>query len=275
MNNILKTLGIFIIFLVSVFDTNAFADPSTDPSSSQPIEEITIEEATVDLTSRFVLSTMGPSALQVFVSKEITDLDQPDYSNYTKPFPYIYHKSKYFFSFSAFIALIVAIAYLTYIVSDGIFKSQRSGQFLGSRWNKVFILIKVLVAFVLVMPLNINLSGGQNGEYMSGAQFVVIKLFGYSNEAGKSINETFQRSQPRMFPNMPMPPNSYVLRDVAADIIDFLECKSVEDDSNTGIFSTHYSKGEGLITILVSTANCDLKVKFSADKEARDVINNK
>lgn len=269
-----------IIMLMMFFSSISYAqEESSDPVVYN--DKVTIEDATADLTNRLILSVMGPTALQVFVSADIQNLDQIDYQQYTNPFPYIYPLTSFFFSFSAIFGFAVAVIYFSYILYDSIMKSQTSGSFLGNSWNTLFVGLKTIIAFSLVIPFGFNFADNQTGGITNGAQMLVIKVFGISNEAGAKLNRKFQESTPRMFPQVKMPYTSSIYSDIAVDMIEFSKCLNKEtakrDDGNgikDNVSKTiSYDHMEDKIVIAYSAPNCDsLIINVGTDRANKDII---
>lgn len=211
-----KKIIITLTFLLLSF--SAFSEPEV-PADVNEKDEVTTYESTQDLMNRFVLAFFGKDALRAFTPYEITDLEEAVIEDYIHPLPNFYRFLGFAFVFASLISFILALFYLSYIIYDGLFKSQKSGEILGSNWNRVFLLLKVVIAISLTYPFV-----GSNGIGYNGSQYLIFYAFGKSKEAGDSIVRDFNNNNISSYPEIPIPEFYGSAYEITDEMLDFVIC---------------------------------------------------
>ena len=268
----MKLLKTVILALILSFSSAALADEPKVPAEVNEQSAASLEEATQDLMNRFVLAFFGKQALQVFTPYYIMDLDSEIADLYISPFPNFFKFLGYTFFIVALLAFIISLFYLFYIIYDGIFKSQKSGDFLGQSWNRLFLALKIGISLMLTIPIY----SGSNGFGYNGTQYLVFYAFGKSKESSDLMIRDFSKNNPTLQPEVPMPKSYASARSMTESLLDFAMCINKNSrkvaGGKTNISIEEYVL-DGNYNVMASKRSCKVILSFPLNESFSNTIN--
>lgn len=263
MKNIISKF-IFILFIsLSFFSINA-EEIIIDEINYE--EEVTIKEATEDLTYRMIYSIFGYDILKlVSPYKKIVNDEGINKLEISAPFPYVADSFILIISIIAILSFIMALVYSMYLFYEMINRSQKSGEFLGKSWSANFFIIKSVLVAILLFPLNFN------GYIFNFAQIIPLKVFAESNKHASKVINTFIEVQPKIYPEINYPKISYNLSHIGADFINFFNCLKTNE---LDYYQQTVAISENYIAFGLSSVSCEATIRFSLDSSTKNMINN-
>lgn len=281
----------FLLLLLPMFahanvaDVNIKDDPALYKVDS-------IEDVEKDLTKRFILGTLGKDALIYFLpsdspdslKNQIKSLSDGDVYRISKPFNSSIISGTLIIVAAFFlVALVTMIFYIIWVYAESLLRTQDSGEFLGSRWSKVFTPLKIIVGFLLIFPMfgqshapfknvSASLSNGSQSWNMGAfslAQLAIISSAGASSQQANIVFGEFIRSMPRHYPVVGMP-NLVSKASFMSNLIDFMVCSKSSYNAviNTS-FNRYDSDDKSVYKLKIAAGKCELSGQIGYD-EATD-----
>jgi len=257
----------------------------------------TMEDVEKDLTKRFILGTLGKDALIYFLPNDAPDSLKTQIKNMSEAD--VYRVSKPFNSsiisgtliiIAAFflVALVTMLFYIIWVYVESLLRTQDSGEFLGSRWSKVFTPLKIVVGFLLIFPMfgqshapftNVNASLAQGSQTwnmgaFSLAQLAILSSAGASSQQANIVFGEFVRAMPRHYPVIGMP-NLVSKAGFMNDLIDFMVCtKSSYNQSISTNFNRYDSDDKSIYKLKIAAGKCELSGQIGYDEATETELKN-
>ncbi len=264
MDKKMSFIKLLSIFLIMIF-TSLISANTSDPEVNS---EITLEEATEDLSQRMLFSLLGKEVFMLVNNTDDKILEGAvDEKRISAPFPYVGNEFVLILTSITLLSLLLAIGYSVFLLYEAMNKSQKSGDFLGKNWNGAFLIIKAIIVFILLFPVSIG-SG-----YISLSQMIPLKVFSTSNKYASDIIVEFVKTQPKIYPEIKYPEVSTNLKYIAINSVQFFNCLKANSESN---YDKKISKSDDnvLFGYFGKKSDCSFVVRFSLDKDSEERINN-
>lgn len=282
-------LSILFSLFILLFSAGAYANQASPAGSkefknSDSLYEVkSVDDATLDLGKRFILSTLGKDALIYFLPNgsdlqtEIRGLTDGQMELYSRPFNHqMISGTLVMFSTAFLVAFVTILIYVIWIYLETIMRSQESGSFIGDDWSKYFTPVKIVVGFTLVYPFigkshepfkSLNeIEGGSNLGSFSIAQYIVLKTAGYSNESANKIYGEYIRTTPIFYPTVKMP-NISSKSQYAFDLMDFMFCAKTSHAKDEEISIVRNKDTPSSFNINITAGRCILNAEIGYDSE--------
>jgi hypothetical protein len=256
-----------------------------------------IEDVEKDLTKRFILGTLGKDALIYFLpsdspdslKNQIKSLSDGDVYRISKPFNSSIISGTLIIVAAFFlVALVTMIFYIIWVYAESLLRTQDSGEFLGSRWSKVFTPLKIVVGFLLIFPMfgqshapfknvSASLSNGSQSWNMGAfslAQLAIISSAGASSQQANIVFGEFIRSMPRHYPVVGMP-NLVSKASFMSNLIDFMVCSKSSYNAviNTS-FNRYDSDDKSVYKLKIAAGKCELSGQIGYDEATETELKN-
>ena len=296
-----KCLSSFCLISALLCTTSAFADaPAMSAQEltaksnemhqmvTEQLNATSIEDFQKNLGNRLILGVFGKDALLYSLTNDVPDniknsirtMGESELIHYSTPFN-IKNLSGLLMIFSSFffVAITVLGMYFCWVLFEGLFNTQDSGQMLGDKTNTMFSVLKGTTAFALIVPVygfshkpfsDFHSATGKDYGSYSLAQISVFIAMGYSNKFADYIWGSFVNAYQKAYPSI-MLPNTNSKEDEMSNVLNFMMCVKSTNSNNKAIIDMKYSNGE----ILYSSTfeSCSLKGGVSFDKKTFDEMN--
>lgn len=257
----------------------------------------TMEDVEKDLTKRFILGTLGKDALIYFLPNDAPDslksqikgMSEADVYRVSKPFnSSIISGTLIIIAAFFLVALVTMVFYIIWVYVESLLRTQDSGEFLGSRWSKVFTPLKIIIGFLLIFPmfgqshapfnnLNASLSQGSQSWNMGAfslAQLAILSSAGASSQQANIAFGEFVRSMPRHYPVIGMP--SVVSKaSFMGELIDFMVCAKASHNEviNTN-FNRYNTDDKSIYKMKIAAGKCELSGQIGYDEATETELDN-
>lgn len=282
----------FLLVLISCFSMAniAMAQDTTQimPANDELYKVDSMEDIEKDLTKRFILGTFGKDALIYFLPKETPDsledqirgLSDAEVYRISKPFnSSIISGTLIIIAAFFLVAVVTMLFYVVWVYAESLLRTQDSGEFLGSRWSKVFTPLKIIVGFFLIFPMfgqshpPFTGSGSTDGSWNVGAfslaQFAILTSAGASNQQANIVFGEFVRAMPRHYPAINMP-NMASKTAFMSDVIDFMVCAKASYGQNINVNFTRFDTvDKSVYKMKAAAGKCEISGQVGYD-EATD-----
>lgn len=286
----------FLLLLLPLFAHANVAEVNIkdDPALYQVA---TMDDIEKDLTKRFILGTLGKDALIYFLpndapdslKNQIKNMSEDDVYRISKPFnSSIISGTLIIIAAFFLVALITMLFYIIWVYVESLLRTQDSGEFLGSRWSKVFTPLKIVVGFLLIFPMfgqshapftNVNASLSQGSQSwnmgaFSLAQLAILSSAGASSQQANIVFGEFVRAMPRHYPVVGMP-NLVSKAGFMNDLIDFMVCaKSSYNQVISTNFNRYNSDDKSVYKLKIAAGKCELTGQIGYDEATETELKN-
>ncbi len=243
-----------------------------------------IDELQQDLANRLILGVFGKDALIYSLGDNVADnviseiemLSMNEVQRYAKPFNVgnlnglLMILASFFF-----VAFSVLTIYFAWVMFEGLFNTQDSGEFFGQRTSTLFSVLKGSTAMFLIIPaygfshkpfsdFQNSIDGTSYGSF-SIAQLFVFKSAGFSNQFSNQIWGSFVNNYQKAFPTI-MLPNTHAKEVEMKNLLNYVMCvKSYNTGETTKFYVDRLKESSGNYTIFGSYKSCTIEGSIKYD----------